>query len=427
MGSLSLRRWLLLVGVLLAGFIVALLSLTPQKGVAQNGEPLSGDSLAVAASVAHLQGSMILAATPALTPPRTVASCMGCHGSTPKFPILGARMTYDHSGHKNNGNSAYANGGGCQQCHTNEGFIEYVTKGSVDAKAFVKYPSQPSCTTCHMPHESGDMRLRTVKPVELKNKVVFDSGNGNLCASCHMARSDATTMVKATAANTISGSWGAHHGPQSDMMMGTNAYQIPGKEYSSSDHASAVDDGCVTCHMSVPEGRYGFSPSLGGHSFNISADVHEAEKLNVSGCVSCHKDMTQVAGTSAWSKAGGAGVIWVEKPPVFSVMAQADYDQDGKKEVVQEEVQGLMDKMVNRDGTGLLQKSTPILYDAKGAYVGNKSTEMLPVEKVGALYNYKYVLEDRSRGVHNATYTIQLLYDSIALLDPKFNTALRPK
>jgi hypothetical protein len=354
------------------------------------------------------------------------SSCMKCHGSTPEYPILGARMGYDTSGHKRNGNSAYANGGGCQQCHTNEGFIEYVAKGKTDPNAFVEYPSQQSCFTCHAPHETGTMSLRTVAAVKTANGSVFDLGSGNLCANCHQARSVATDLVKPMAANTISAPWGAHHGPQADMILGTNAYQDPRKSYATSPHKLVVKDGCVSCHMSLPQGRYGFSPSVGGHSFNISGDVHEAEKLNTSGCVTCHKDITQAVGTHAWSKAGGAGVVWIEKPAVFGIKAKADYDQDGKAEMVQDEVQGLLDRLVNKSGTGLLQTAKPPFYDATGAYVGNQTKENLPLEKVAALYNYKFVLEDRSRGVHNATYTFEVLYDTIAILDPSFDVSRRP-
>jgi hypothetical protein len=44
---------------------------------------------------------------------------------------------------------------------------------------------------------------------------------------------------------------------------------------------------------------------------------------------------------------------------------------------------------------------------------------------MAALYNYKFVLEDRSRGMHNAPYTIQILYDSLKALDPGFDTSAR--
>ena len=45
---------------------------------------------------------------------------------------------------------------------------------------------------------------------------------------------------------------------------------------------------------------------------------------------------------------------------------------------------------------------------------------------MAALYNYKLFVEDRSRGVHNATYTIQVLYDALKSLDPRFDDSLRP-
>jgi hypothetical protein len=137
--------------------------------------------------------------------------------------------------------------------------------------------------------------------------------------------------------------------------------------------------------------------------------------------------MKQAVGSSDWSRAtSSGGVTWVKNPAVFSIKARADYDQNGKIEYVQDEVQGLLDKLVNKNGTGLLQKVTPPVYDASGAYVGNRFKDNRPLEQVAALYNYKFVLEDRSRGVHNAIYTIQILYDTIALLDPGFNISSRP-
>jgi hypothetical protein len=35
-------------------------------------------------------------------------------------------------------------------------------------------------------------------------------------------------------------------------------------------------------------------------------------------------------------------------------------------------------------------------------------------------------VEDRSLGVHNLTYTVQVLYDTLKALDPAFNDSLRP-
>jgi hypothetical protein len=347
------------------------------------------------------------------------ASCADCHGSTPKFPVLGAKMGYDTSGHKNNGNSYYANGDGCQRCHTNEGFIEYATKGSVDPKSFVRYPSQQGCFSCHSPHERWDFSLRTEKPVKLGTGATVDFGKGNLCANCHQAAlGTAKQVVKASEAKTVFAFYGAHHGPQSDVMSGTNAWEFAGKKYSSSPHKDVIQDGCVTCHMSLPEGRYAFSPSLGGHSFNVVSEVHEVGKVNNSGCLDCHKGLKQVAGTE-----------------VFDIKAKADYDQDGTVEPVQMEVQGILEAFVNKNGTGYLQTMNPPMFkkDAEATFAGlgagwaNSRTGQWSETQMAALYNFKFFVEDRSRGVHNATYTIQVLYDSLKALDPSLDDSLRPR
>jgi hypothetical protein len=126
------------------------------------------------------------------------------------------------------------------------------------------------------------------------------------------------SQVEAMDARSVSGHWRAHHGPQSDLVSGTNAYEYPGKRYSSSPHMDILADGCVTCHMSLPEGRYSSGPEVGGHSFNIVGEVHEAEKVNVSGCVGCHEGIGQLTGTQ-----------------MFDIEAKADYDRDGTVEAVQ--------------------------------------------------------------------------------------------
>jgi hypothetical protein len=345
-------------------------------------------------------------------------SCAACHGATPEYPVLGAKLGYDVSGHNDLENSYYANGAGCQICHTSEGFIDYVKTGKVDPDAYVAYPSQPNCVTCHTMHETWDFSLRTAKQVKLADGSNFDIGAGNLCANCHQARRGVETQIKAMEAKSVRSHWGAHHGPQSDIVNGTNAYEYPGKRYSSSPHKDVLTDGCVTCHMSLPEGRYALSPYVGGHSFNVVGEVHHAEKVNVSGCVGCHKDIKQLAGTD-----------------MFDYKAKADYDRDGTVEAVQVEVQGLLDALVNENGTGFLQKTNPPMFkrDAKAdfhelgsGWAGSRSGSWTEAQ-MGALWNYKLIVEDRSRGVHNATYTIQVLYDTLKALDPRLDDSLRPR
>jgi hypothetical protein len=333
--------------------------------------------------------------------------CINCHGGEPKYPIRGIRAQFVTSGHKNIGNASYANGGGCQKCHTNEGFIEYAKTGKVDAKGFIANPSEIGCFTCHAPHTKGDFSLRKADTVTLANGATYEKGDGNLCANCHQARRAATKEVKER--EISSSHWGPHHGPQGDMLLGTNAYEFPGKKYSNTIHARLKKANCVTCHMALPTERYRLTAAVGGHSFNVEGEVHEAPKVNAAGCLGsgCHKEMKQVKG----------GTIFAKK-------ARADYDADGKVENVQEEVQGLYERLINKEGTGLLQTMKAPLYDAKGNFIKNKVK--YPVEVVAALYNYKFVQEDRSKGIHNSKYAIQLMMDSIKALDPKFDDSERP-
>ena len=409
-------------GVSIAAFLAAVFLALPALAVLAGGnaetEELKAEVAAVKSELAGVK-ARTEEAWVRVSRSEFGEACAACHGSTPKFPVLGAKLGYDTSGHKNNGNSYYANGGGCQRCHTNEGFIEYATKGAVDPKAFVRYPSQQGCFSCHAPHERGDFSLRIQTPVKLGTGVTADFGKGNLCANCHqVALGTAKQVVKASEAKSVFAFFGAHHGPQADAVAGTNAWEFAGKAYSSSAHKDVVQDGCVACHMSLPEGRYGFSPGLGGHSFNVSADVHEVGKVNNSGCLSCHPDLKQVAGAE-----------------IFDLKAKADYDRDGTIEPVQLEVQGLLDAFVNKKGTGALQTMEPPMFkkDAEATFAGlgagwaNSRTGQWSEAQLGALYNYKFFVEDRSRGVHNATYTLQVLYDSLKALNSSFDVSLRPE
>jgi|GEM_PF-5232849 len=59
----------------------------------------------------------------------TTLDRMSCHGSTgAKYPVLGAKLGYEVSGHATLGDARYSNATGCQRCHTNEGYVEYVAK-----------------------------------------------------------------------------------------------------------------------------------------------------------------------------------------------------------------------------------------------------------------------------------------------------------
>ena len=99
--------------------------------------------------------------------------------------------------------------------------------------------------------------------------------------------------------------------------------------------------------------------------------------------------------------------------------------QSGTKKVVSNPSEIGYERLINSRGTGLLQTIKDAPYDSKGKFVNSKT--QYPLEVVAALYDYKFVQEDRSNGIHNTTYAVQLLMDSIKALDKTFDDSKRPQ
>ena len=345
------------------------------------------------------------------------AECATCHGDDPEYAVKGARAAYAKSGHalgyeSEEANASYSNGGGCQKCHTHEGFVEFVKTGNDGSDSFIEWPSQPGCFTCHKPHDTGDFELRATAPVTLPGGAIFDQGSANLCVVCHQSRTDVKTAAVDTPADKVSSRFGPHHGPQGDVFNGTGAFEFPGKVYASSTHKLELENACIDCHMALPDGRYGQNASIGGHSFGMGADVHGSEKINLAACAGCHEG------------------IKMTKSGLYDYMATADFDHDGTVEVAQEEILGLFELLVNDGNTGLLQTMDPPFFKADGSWNAIKADANVvrTALQLGAKYNYTmFAVEDRSMGMHNYTYAVQVLMDTVASMDPSFSTANRPK
>ncbi len=306
------------------------------------------------------------------------ASCFECH-TDQDFFLVQAQLQFEHSIH-NSGNNTNRNRlnrtfyAACERCHTSEGFIAEVTGVPADGDHFSSF----SCFTCHQPHSEGDFGVRVTNAVMLQNGAMFDRGNANLCAMCHQSRRDVNTTVVDDV--ELDSHWGPHHSNQADMLIGENAYEYAGYDYSGSWHESGVVNGCPSCHMSAS-----LHETIGGHSWNMKNEDRDFENIygcNVDGCHSAN--------------------------PVSSVDREtvSDFDGDGELEGVQTELHDLLDSL------------TVLLIDANLL-----TEEHEPVERVvttadsaGALYNYLFVEEDRSVGVHNTAYAVGLLKSSINFL-----------
>jgi hypothetical protein len=295
--------------------------------------------------------------------------CMQCHADDSNIRAIDAewRVSVHASGNNINRNTPP-----CSRCHTGEGFIHYVSTGTPDT---IDMPGLITCFACHKPHENLNFNLRASNPVTLENGGTFDKGVGNLCANCHMGRRPFPAIPTVPdSVFTISGGggpfWGIHDGPQADLMSGQNAYVFAGTTYGNSPHATVVTNGCPTCHMAAPVGKI-----AGGHNMSMTYSSEGSEGELTAGCFTtgCHTSSSSFT-----------------------------FDYRGLQDSVSMKLDTLKAILVN---DSLL---------TEGDLVNSPIT--VPAWKAGALYNYLFIFHDRSRGVHNSRYTLDVLAASIAAL-----------
>jgi formate-dependent nitrite reductase cytochrome c552 subunit len=179
------------------------------------------------------------------------------------------------------------------------------------------------------------------------------------------------------------------------MLTGTGAYDSINVAFTfrSSQHVR-IQDGCVNCHnhhVPFEEGSVAYT----GHEF----------KPTVAACQPCHGTLTDFA----------------------DIKAKDDYDGNGAVGGVQDEVTGLLEILKEKVIEATPDDSTADLAAIQAAWsepglpnlatvLGNKT--ITTKEQRKAAYNWMFVEFDQSHGVHNATYAIQLLQQSILFIDP---------
>ncbi|MCK5430369.1 MAG: hypothetical protein KAI94_12900 [Anaerolineales bacterium] len=300
-------------------------------------------------------------------------ACADCHDEGEELKarqIQYAASTHATGGHLYDSTS-------CGICHSSQGFQERLAAGTYDnLEESVENPVPINCRTCHEIHETytgDDWGLRVQDAIVLNlTQTAYDAGKSNLCASCHQARwsyeiPDATDPTGAY--EITSTHLGPHHGPQSNVLTGEGGYGA----YTGSDvHYTAVEDACVTCHMSDT-----YRAVAGGHTWNMGYESNGSPRTNNDICETCHTgegdidDFDRVSATDN------------NQTAITALLATLKADLIAN---------GVMDA----DGDAV-----------KGTYTN---------AEVGALWNYYIVVEDQSLGVHNPNYAKFLLETGIAAL-----------
>lgn len=274
----------------------------------------------------------------------------------------------------------------CANCHSPAGFIQRVDPNS-KALDRVGLTGEPlSCPACHDPHDaSNPHQLRLPIAIQLASGPTIDFGGlGRLCMRCHQDRREGGG--EAYAARPTSTFRGPHHSNQTDLLAGAPEAVITfGMILPNSTHKNVVENTCVDCHMAAND-----RDDIGGHSWAMTvteiANGDTTRYDNVTACKGCHDpNMTSFD----------------------DLMAREDHDGDGTVEPVQVEVQGLLDDIAMQlppVGEPTVDIRDPLW----------NTEESLLQRKV--LWNWAFVDNDHSHGVHNYQFTVALLKLSKAAL-----------
>jgi hypothetical protein len=275
----------------------------------------------------------------------------------------------------------------CVRCHDGAGFVAFVKNEEFDNRISTGYSrikhTTITCQTCHDPH-SMELRQAPTTADTLANGFNYSSidlGKGKICVNCHKYRRNALTYVT----TSLSSTWGPHHAGAGDVYLGQNGYTW-GVNLPSSVGHRLVENACVGCHMSAtPDTGHVARDKIGMHTWKMKYIAPDGQEYdNITGCVKCHTGITKFD----------------------DIMASYDYDMDGTIEPFMKEVDGLVEKLA----MALPPRGQPTV-DWQLIRTDPDSVRLKQ-----AYWNYRYVTEDKSHGVHNPKYVVALLQLSISKL-----------
>lgn len=273
----------------------------------------------------------------------------------------------------------------CATCHSAEGFVNLTVRGESSLAATAK--NAIACVACHDPHsKANDRQLRLEGKVKLPTGLTVNAGDAAVCVTCHNGRRTTAEMNSFVAGTATRG---PHGNTQGAMLYGAGGFDY-GQAMVNSYH-STLEESCITCHMAKTPGGGShdadYDPKapgrdkLGGHSWGMEVTVDGKAVENAkNACGSCHEGLTS-----------------------YDRTARGDYDADGKIEGVQTEIQGLLDA---------LKPKLPKGADGNVLTSGITTSNTTEAQRK-ALWNYNFVVNDGSKGVHNTNYAVLLLKASI--------------
>ena len=296
----------------------------------------------------------------------------------------------------------------CARCHSTPGFLDYIGADGT-AAGVVDHPAPIgtviTCTACH---NSKTLTLTSVTfPSGLK---VENQGADARCMTCHQGVESGNSVSRATANipdDKIEPKLtfiNVHYRAAGATLFGRmarGAYEYAGKTYAGRFEHRAPYNRCTACH-----------------------ELHTVA-VKVTACAACHKEVTS-------------------KQALHLIRAsKVDYDGNGDvTEGIAQEVEHLRSRLLAAITAYAKSVSgKPIVYhldaypyffvDTNNNGVADKDEARFPNKYdawtprlLKAAYNYQFVTKDPGAFAHNPTYTLQILYDSLADLSAKVTVDL---
>ncbi|MBS4030832.1 MAG: cytochrome c3 family protein [Clostridiales bacterium] len=270
----------------------------------------------------------------------------------------------------------------CAACHQDQHAQWTMSPhAQIPLDLFPKDPRIMECMKCHQASgfaavlNSGDNFKQAWAPPPTSEPEAVT------CTACHSPHQSAQSQLLRLPKGELCSQ--CHGGKWQNLVMtGTGGYHY--NDYSAlTNHPHNSGDRCVTCHMDQTPGV----PNLGGHTFSMRAP--DGSALNTAACVSCHGETD-------------------------------NYDIAGRQQEAQSlltELQGALEERNN----GSLPGNEPGTCNQchRGGTLPFDNDPDLILEN--AYENYKLFDRDKSLGVHNSPFVLQLLRDTLEDIKNNYN------
>ncbi|MBZ0285532.1 MAG: hypothetical protein K8L97_32680 [Anaerolineae bacterium] len=295
----------------------------------------------------------------------------------------------------------------CAKCHSEPGYLDFMGEdgsefGVVDAPAAIG--TVVTCDTCHNPTAVSLTTVAFPSGVE-----ITDDGGSARCMQCHQGRASTDTVnAKLVELNLVDdldtvnpelSFINIHYYAAAASLYGAEArggYQYDGQVYQMKNEHVPGYATCASCH-----------------------EPHTLT-LKVTECATCHEDVETVEDLRFIRMEGSS----------------VDYDGDGDdNEGIAEEIETLQEMLYQAIQTYAREVSgTPLVYDSHSHpyfFIDTNDNGEADEDEINsdnrynaftgnllsAAYNYQVTLKDPGGYAHNPQYHIQLLFDSIAVLN----------